>query len=71
MKKNVEINLEHIEPIVDKQMEKQNNSLMAAMIILLENQKNEMMLPLKKCMQVIKENAENLSIIPDLLKKWE
>jgi hypothetical protein len=38
-KKNVEINLEQIGQIVSNHMEKQNNRLMAAMIISLEDQK--------------------------------
>jgi hypothetical protein len=40
MKKNAEINLEDIGPIVGKIIDKQNNNLMMTMIISLENQKN-------------------------------
>jgi hypothetical protein len=38
---------------VGKIIEKQNNDLLAAMIICLENQKNEMMLPLKNCLKLM------------------
>jgi hypothetical protein len=53
MKKKVEIDLEHIGPIVGKVIEKQNNDLMATMIICLENQKKEMLLPLKNCLKMM------------------
>jgi hypothetical protein len=64
-------NLKHIGPIVVTQLEKQNNRLIAAMIISLEENKNGLLAPIKKCMHSIKNNTECVNKIPEIMMKWE